>query len=154
MAGKSGHLECSDPRQLPGAELTLGPPDVPVVSSVVPTPPTHAPSWTPLLQLCLCSGFAVPSGCSSSSSIVFINQEAWMSGSRKSKVSLSCTACMCVCERERENEWLKPTELHTFTQPSSHANFHLETILPACSVPGASALSTGNEQRGVTEFSS
>ena len=118
MAGKSGHLECSDPRQLPGAELTLGPPDVPVVSSVVPTPPTHAPSWTPLLQLCLCSGFAVPSGCSSSSSIVFINQEAWMSGSRKSKVSLSCTACMCVCVRERER--MSDLSLQSCTLSHSH----------------------------------
>lgn len=44
MAGKSGHLECSDPWQLPSAELILGALDVPIVSSVVPTPSTHAPS--------------------------------------------------------------------------------------------------------------
>ena len=43
-AGKRGHLERSDPWKLPSAVLILGPLDVPIVSSVVLTPSTHAPS--------------------------------------------------------------------------------------------------------------
>jgi len=73
----------------------------------------------------------------------------WEGAGNLRSLSVSCMACMCVCVRQRE--WLEPTKLYTCTQPSSHANFHLESILPGCSGPGAIALSTGNVQRGVTK---
>ena len=75
----------------------------------------------------------------------------WVGAGSLRSFSVSSMACMCVCERERESEWLKPTKLYTLTQPSSYADFQLESILPAWA-PGATALSTGNVQRWVTKF--
>lgn len=148
MTGKSGHLECSDPWQLPRpswcAHWFLSCPYTIHTCTVLNTLCTSSACVLPLLFL---------QGVLPFPQLSLLTRRCGWAGAGNLR-SLSLAQRVCVCVRERENEWLKPTELHTFTQPSSHANFHLETILPDCSVPGASALSTGNVQRGVTEFSS